>query len=123
MPSVYALVDPRDETVHYIGVSKNPARRFVEHLHPRQRNKAKQEWIQELLASQILPKLAILEDVSADCNIYERECYWTLYYANNGHPLTNLECTRVWCRTSKEFPTRAHVLEAWRKKHALHPEF
>ncbi len=95
MISVYALVDPRDDTVHYIGLSKNPAKRYSQHLSSRQRNQAKKQWIQELLTSQLLPKLTILEEVPPDQNAFEREAYWTKYYARARHPLTNLEKTRL----------------------------
>ncbi len=106
MISIYALVDPRDDTVHYIGLSKNPAKRYAQHLTPRQRNQAKREWIQELLASQLLPKLLILEEGLSAETAFQREAYWTIHYARAKHPLTNLEKTRTGYPAPPQQPKR-----------------
>lgn len=82
---IYALVDPRDEQVHYVGLSNNARRRFKEHLKAQ-----KTRWMQSLLAEGLEPRLDYLEtDIASLQQARDRETYWIAYYANKHHPLEN----------------------------------
>jgi hypothetical protein len=46
--TVYALIDPRDNGIRYIGIAEHPDIRFVQHLQSSGGNIPKREWISEL---------------------------------------------------------------------------
>lgn len=46
---IYALLDPRDSTVRYVGMSRNAQKRLFQHLLGDSRNEYKHGWIRELL--------------------------------------------------------------------------
>jgi hypothetical protein len=61
--SIYALVDPRDMTVRYVGQSADRARRLSGHLsaNPTAGNPAKLAWIGELRRAGLAPLMVDLE--------------------------------------------------------------
>jgi hypothetical protein len=79
---VYALIDPRDGLVRYVGCSANPARRMHGHLSYARKGRdihtLKGAWIKSLLDASIVPSLRILESTSADWESAERK--WIEYY-------------------------------------------
>ena len=86
---VYALLDPRDTTVRYIGMSKQPEIRLTEHAKEKD-YRFKYAWIQELKALGLLPELKIIETVGKNKRYaYTRETYWINYFASIGAPLLN----------------------------------
>ncbi len=72
-----------------------PEHRLAEHLKDTE-NPDKVAWIQSRLAGGHAIKLFILEKVPGT-KVKEREYYWTEYYWNQGHNLTNRVC-RDWNR-------------------------
>ena len=60
---VYALLDPRDGALRYVGRSSNPAKRVRNHLNPRQSGPRMTEWIQGLAAAGLMPDIAVLREV------------------------------------------------------------
>jgi DNA-binding XRE family transcriptional regulator len=93
---IYALLDPRDSTIRYVGMSRNAQRRLFQHLLGDSRNEEKNGWIRELLDGGFYPTLYILEEVEsqrADVDAYslacERERYWINAYLQSGAPLLN----------------------------------
>lgn len=69
--SIYALIDPRNGKIMYIGSSVNPKDRYNKHIwrarpenrvksHNRDTNVQKQDWICELLALGLKPVLQII---------------------------------------------------------------
>jgi DNA-binding XRE family transcriptional regulator len=93
---IYALLDPRDSTVRYVGMSRNAQRRLFQHLLGDSRNEDKNGWIRELLDGGLYPTLHILEEIElqrADVDAYslacERERYWINAYLQSGAPLLN----------------------------------
>jgi len=59
---IYALIDPRDNEVRYIGKTINPKRRLVEHLNDSKREyNYKAMWIKSLLKEDIKPLIKFLK--------------------------------------------------------------
>jgi len=88
---IYALVDPRNEDVRYIGKTGNLEKRLRAHLRadPSEKSPLKNAWINQLKSLGLKPKQQILEQCSVD-NWQERERYWQLFYEGLHAPLTNL---------------------------------
>lgn len=88
---VYALSDPRDSTIRYVGISKNMDRRIKEHLACIGLNFQKNIWIQGLLVNGLKPTLIVIEKGILGLKAAkERERYWIRYHLNNNAPLTNI---------------------------------
>ncbi len=89
---IYALVDPRDGAVRYVGVSKKVQARLAQHLSEIQNSK--RAWLSELKASGLSPEIKILETVEIEGDIdsssLEREQYWINTLLQLGAPLTNI---------------------------------
>jgi hypothetical protein len=63
---IYALIDPRDYTTRYVGMSRNAQRRLFQHLLGDQGNEQKNNWLLELLEEGVYPILRILETIDAE---------------------------------------------------------
>lgn len=85
--SIYALIDPVDESVRYIGMSAQPEIRLAYHLAGSFGRKL--HWIQDLRSQGLLPVLEILETTDSKQYAYDREGYWIHYYAKRHAPLLN----------------------------------
>lgn len=88
---IYALQDPRTQSIHYIGQSQHPQRRLHGHLSQARRNAeadAKCFWIAELLAQELKPALVILEETDGT-QATEREAFWIVEMFRREQPLTN----------------------------------
>ena len=83
---IYALIDPRTNEIRYVGKSNMPNIRYKAHIRNRKQNNThKNNWINSVFNSNMVPILQILEE----CNISEweqREKYHISIYPN----LTNL---------------------------------
>jgi hypothetical protein len=108
---IYALADPFTQEVCYVGKSDNPQRRLIEHLKDTA-NPDKAKWICGLDELGYKPKLLILEEVSGE-DAPAREYFWTLYYWDQGHKLTNSICW--WWN---ELPEKPGNRSFWHKQHA-----
>ncbi len=88
---VYALADPRTDSIYYVGHSSNPERRLRDHLKGGEHgtNPDKSAWIAELRDAEMIPRLVILEDVGDSQTVREREARWILEHLRRGEPLTN----------------------------------
>ena len=76
---VYALQDPRDLVIKYVGMSSNPKQRLREHCNlysPGNGNKSKIEWITQLKTAGLKPGLIILEDVSGAADLHQKENFY-----------------------------------------------
>jgi|SRR5579859_818170 len=89
---VYALVDPRTNSVGYIGLTNNPNERLQQHLQNIGGvNKQKYDWIQQLLTEHTEPKFRILETVYEGLKrAKQREKFWIQHYAMQQAPLVNV---------------------------------
>lgn len=95
MYSIYALSDPRDKTIRYIGMSKNVKQQFLQHVRTLEGNSIKVKWILDLKRFGLKPILSIVEELQEIEQTKVRELYWIRYYYGIGMPLTNSQCIGV----------------------------
>jgi hypothetical protein len=85
---IYALIDPRDGAVRYIGQTKTPKRRLSGHM-GQIHDSYKYRWIRRLKALGLRPVMEILE-IATEANWSDRERYWISHYRSIGAKLTNV---------------------------------
>ena len=91
---VYALLDPRDQKVYYIGMSRRPEVRLIEHT-SQKAYKLRYAWIKALEQQGLRPLLKIIETAGKDrAYAFKREKYWIRYFLSQNAPLLNLSTTR-----------------------------
>lgn len=88
---IYALGDPRDNKVRYVGMTSNIRSRFIEHIKCLGNNKLKNIWIDELISLGMLPFCQTLETVYTINEARDCEAYWIKHYERLKMLLTNLE--------------------------------
>lgn len=88
---VYILSDPRDGSIHYIGVSKNIQQRFKQHLTCSGMNLHKNMWVIRLLQQGLQPHIEVIDRAIGFQEAKQREAHWITYYRDQGEPLTNIE--------------------------------
>lgn len=89
--SIYVLIDPRDDTVRYVGKTNNLKARMYRHLFDAsslEHNTYKDRWIRGLQAAGLEPIMQVREEVPY-AEWEARECYWIEMYRAQGSPLTN----------------------------------
>lgn len=84
---IYALIDPRDNQVRYVGRTVNPDSRLYQHL-KKSTGLAKQLWLAELKAIGLTPKFEILEIVPIKREKIAEQ-FWISYHVYKGASLTN----------------------------------
>ena len=85
---IYALVDPRDGGIYYIGKANDLEKRLYQHLR-RDVNRHKCRWLESLARDGLAPTVRILETVPAD-EWAEAEIKWIAKGRGEGWPLTNI---------------------------------
>jgi len=80
---IYALVDPRDSTVRYVGMSRVPNQRFDQHCDPSRANYRARPWISELIGAGLAPRMVVLSCV-AHKRWEEAERAWIRYFRRRG---------------------------------------
>ena len=89
---IYALIDPRDNKLKYVGYSVNPKRRLREHTNlikiNRRRNKA-HNWCLHLYNNKMKPVMKILEICGSIEHGAKREDYWIRFFRKKGCDLKN----------------------------------
>lgn len=88
MVFIYALIDPRNNEVRYIGQTKNRTIRYKQHKQDQDENAAKHEWIAEIKSLGLEPGYTILEEVDWDQRL-KREKHWIQHHQSLGATLTN----------------------------------
>ncbi len=64
---IYALKDPRDGVIRYIGKANDSAKRFKSHMRDSaRRNTPVYKWIRELISLGLKPEIEVIERVSKD---------------------------------------------------------
>jgi excisionase family DNA binding protein len=91
---IYALIDPRDNAVRYVGLSTDAYVRFYGHLNSTNDYVQKKRWIIELRRQGLSPILQVIETVDASVDAqsiaHEREYHWIQEMLRLGHPLLNV---------------------------------
>ena len=78
---IYALTDPRDNTVRYIGKTKNNLnKRLREHIHESS-NTYKSNWIRSLINKGLKPSIQIIDN-STELDWKTKEQYWIGMFPN-----------------------------------------
>ncbi len=89
--TIYALVDPRDNKIRYVGRTIEAKRRLQQHLQEVAVNKKKSQWLRELKQLGIIPRMEILESMKCEAiDAERRETDWIRYLLDQGTPLTNI---------------------------------
>ncbi len=87
---VYTLSDPRDGSVHYVGISKHPEERLGQHVRCGEDcNPIKDAWILELRQYNLLPMQSIIDTASTRIDAGRIEKCWINHYRKLKAPLTN----------------------------------
>ena len=89
---VYGLIDPRDNQIHYVGITQNsPARRLASHISGGA--SAKDGWLTALIDVGFLPRIAVLQQAETYSEIFELETWWIKIAEQVGWPITNTNKT------------------------------
>lgn len=89
---IYGLFDPRNLDLRYIGKSKSPHHRLIDHISEAKRelkNNHKNNWIRQLLNDGLTPAVEILEECAED-TWEESEKAWITECKKFGVRLTNV---------------------------------
>jgi hypothetical protein len=91
---IYALIDPRTETVRYVGKSTTGLRRANSHANEgslsRCANLHKVHWIRDLQSHGLSYRIAILDMLPGPVGLSEMEQYWIARGRSSGWQLVNL---------------------------------
>lgn len=90
---VYVLIDPRNNTVRYVGVTDNVYARFLQHINCSGNNYVKNAWIHELRAANVMLIMETLEQIESREYAYEREQYWIQHFEMLQEPIANISKT------------------------------
>jgi len=94
---IYALVNPLDECVFYIGYTNNKSKRLYEHIHDKGKNQWKIRIIKKIVDAGMKPIMNIIDECdyvfNEEADMYEHERlerYHIKKYREDGIVLTNL---------------------------------
>lgn len=94
MVKIYALTDPRDGRVRYVGKTVKPLEkrrlRHVSDIRCGRGSRPRRKWIGELLDEGLDPEIGLIEECDED-TWAERERFWIAYYRAYGNGLTNVQ--------------------------------
>ena len=112
---IYALIDPRDKAVRYVGQTKDAYKRFLEHINCSSSNFAKNAWIMELRALNKMVIMETLEEVTNLEKTLEREQYWIRHFQAGLHPVMNVHHKSISRECEERAPQRYYgiALSAW----------
>lgn len=75
---IYALVDPRDGCVRYVGATSEPSARLKEHMRHKGTS-SRDEWIRDLVKEKFKPVFVFLDSVQAE-KAHEAELEWIAHF-------------------------------------------
>lgn len=95
---IYSLIDPRTQTVFWVGQTRNLHNRLINHIRESlAENTPKNKRISELIKNEIVPKITVLEEIEIELSrkklqseVSDRERYWTTLLAQD-NKLDNLQ--------------------------------
>jgi DNA-binding NarL/FixJ family response regulator len=87
---IYALVDPRDGRIRYVGKANDPQVRLRNHVKESRNGHSdhKARWVRLLLRENLYPQLLILEECYTS-EWKERECFYIADFRAKGYDLVN----------------------------------
>jgi hypothetical protein len=79
---IYALVDPRDGVVRYVGVTNNPQNRFQDHIGRKTRRgpRKKALWLESLAKENLKPIFVFLDAVPHEV-AETKEIWWIQHFS------------------------------------------
>jgi len=92
---IYALRDPRDEQVLYIGQTANLSQRFRRHLTEKGISNRKRAWLDELRLLGLAPVMEVVEECHKG-DVDEREIHWIAHHRNLHRNLLNVSAGGAW---------------------------
>ena len=90
MQTIYALIDPRDNAVHYVGITHDVYKRFIEHINCSKVNFPKNAWVIELRNANKMIIMKTLQEVETREEAEEREWYWIRHFEMLNEPVKNI---------------------------------
>jgi hypothetical protein len=89
--SIYALVDPRDLHIRYIGQTCDPRARQYKHMCPTSSSasRAVKAWIKELHSIGLAPQLVVFQEVDTRAEALRVENHWIRQFLAEGAALLN----------------------------------
>lgn len=88
---IYALIDPWDNKVRYVGMTDDVFKRFQQHISCTSNNLEKNKWMLGLREANVMPIMAELERAEDAGYIRVREAYWINHYIVLQHPIVNIQ--------------------------------
>src|SRR5487761_1096917 len=88
--TIYTLIDPRDQTVRYVGITYDVYQRMRQHSRQEGNNKGKKARVRGFEELQNIFIMHSLEQVRTIEEALEREIYWIQHYLQQGAHLTNI---------------------------------
>ncbi|HEU5198353.1 MAG TPA: GIY-YIG nuclease family protein [Ktedonobacterales bacterium] len=88
---IYALIDPTDHRICYVGQTRNPRLRLLNHLSKKHHRGEKGAWLRSLEEKGHQPFMQILERVTDKETALAREQVWICRFLERGMPLINSE--------------------------------
>ena len=86
---IYALVDPRNELIYYVGKSSVGERKPLTHLF-QSHSDAVNEWIAEMGEHWFYPEIVVIEKVEDLNDLPDRERYWIDHYSQMNPEILNV---------------------------------
>lgn len=72
MFTIYALIDPRDHLIHYVGMTDDVYARFLQHIRCDGSNPGKDAWIHELRQAN---EMVIMQTLQAMSDLDQAKCF------------------------------------------------
>jgi hypothetical protein len=89
MYTIYALQDPRNFAIRYVGMTNNPNMRYFSHVSGLECSPKKNEWIKEVKGAHLMPLMEILDNAPTEEDARKKEAFWIHLFRDTQPPLTN----------------------------------
>lgn len=113
---IYALIDPRDQRVRYIGKSDAPKRRLKTHLKLKAKNPWFNRWLSQLISLNLEPRIRIIVEVPKS-KWKQWEKHWITIFHWAGEKITNIHEGGIGGAWNRGIPTPEHVKRKIRESH------
>ena len=90
---IYVLLDPRDTTARYVGMTNDLTERFIQHIRMGEVNTEKNMWILDLKNVGLLPICRTVQVCQSEREAREAERKWIDAFIEIDQPLFNVEKT------------------------------